>query len=309
MKRPILVISWFFVLLFLYTGGAKLLDINMFREELTSSPLLGGLAGVITWVLPIGEILLAIALLIPAWQLKGLYVTLALMSFFTVYVTILLFMDNHLACSCGGIIEELSPRQHVVFNSVCVVLCAVAIIAARRQVPTAQFRQQTATAAICLFLSVGWVLFAAFSAPAIVKTGMEGRPLPSFNLLLADSVTFLNTENIPGGSPLIAIGFAPSCKHCQAETWDILQHLDSLKNSRILFITSYPFGEMKLFYQYFKLAGHPNIIMGRDTGDFFLRYFRATGVPYTTVYDSKKRLKLAMQSQAHASDLIKAVAE
>jgi hypothetical protein len=122
-------------------------------------------------------------------------------------------------------------------------------------------------------------------------------------------MTTLNTDDIPTGKPLIMIGFSPFCKHCQDETEDILKHMDSLKDSRFLFVTPYPFDQMKTFYLYFKLSQYPNIQMARDSADDFLRYFKADGVPYTLVFDSKKRLKRAIQNQAYASELIQAVAE
>ncbi|HLZ88874.1 MAG TPA: MauE/DoxX family redox-associated membrane protein, partial [Puia sp.] len=77
MKRSFLAdsISFFFIFLFLYTGVLKLTEIQTFRQQLSSSPIMASLAGVITWALPIGEILLAIALFIPRWRLKALYVT------------------------------------------------------------------------------------------------------------------------------------------------------------------------------------------------------------------------------------------
>lgn len=310
MKRTILVssIAYFFIVLFLYTAGAKLLDVHMFKEQLASSPILGSFAGIISWSLPIGEILLAIMLFAPAWQLRGLYATFVLMSFFTIYVTIILLMDSHLSCSCGGIIEELSPKQHILFNTACVVLCGVGMLVARRSTPTIQFRWLTGTSAVCLFLVLGWTLFAAFTATATVKTGMEGRLLPSFNFRLVDS-TLLNTDDIPTGKPLVIIGFSPFCKHCFKETEDILGHMDSLKNARILFVTAFPFSDMKNFYRAFKLSSYPNIMMCRDSAETFLRYFKAPGIPYNVVFDSKKRLKQAIQTKATASLLIQAVAE
>ena len=112
MKRTILAdaITYFFILLFLYTGAAKLLDIHTFKEQLLSSPLLGSLAGIVAWALPIGENLLAIALFIPAFRLKALYVTLGVMSLFTIYVIVILFMDNQLSCSCGGDHRRIDPE-------------------------------------------------------------------------------------------------------------------------------------------------------------------------------------------------------
>jgi hypothetical protein len=285
------------------------MEVNLFKEEMTSSPLLGPFASALTWVLPIGEILLVIVLFIPAWRLKGLYISGILMTLFTVYVALILFMDNHLSCSCGGIIEELSPKQHLLFNSACVILSLVGIMVARKQQPTPRFKWTTVTSTLILFLLVGWTLFTAFSRPATIKSGMEGRLLPSFELLLPDSSTHLNTADIPVGKPLVFIGFSPICTHCMQETKEIISHIDQLKETQIYFVTTFPFKDMKVYYQYFKMAKYANITMGNDLKDYFLPYFKASGVPYTVVFDSKKRLKQVMSDRFDADELVKAVSE
>jgi thiol-disulfide isomerase/thioredoxin len=309
MKKDLLVdiISYFFILLFLYTGVTKLMEIHLFKEQLLSSPLLGSMAGIITWALPIGELLLVITLFIPAYRLRALYATLILMTFFTVYVTIILFMDNQLSCSCGGIIEELSPKQHVLFNGVCVVLSAIAIAICKRSKPSVQFNWMTGTSAICLLLVVGWILFTAFSAPATTKTGMEGRMIPTFNLLLPDSVTQFNSADIPSGKPFIVIGFSPWCIHCQGETLDIINHIEDFKGINIYYVTPYPFWQMKVFYKHYHLDKYHNIIMGKETKEVFFSYFKASGIPYTAVFDAKKRLKTVFISQADATKLAQTV--
>jgi hypothetical protein len=311
MKRTIWVncIAYFFILLFLYTGLAKLTEIHLFKEQLTSSPLLGSMAGFITWALPISEILLSILLFIPAWQLKGLYATFIVMALFTLYVVIILFMDDHLSCSCGGIVEELSPKQHVLFNSACVILCGIAILMARKKYPNLQFMRLTRVSSIALFLIIGWTLFTAFSAPATEKTGMEGRLMPPFTLLLTDSTTRLNSTDIPSGNPIIVIGFSPTCTHCGKETDDIVKNIAQFKDTRIYFVTPYPFNEMKGFYRYFKLDRYPNVTMGRDSSDYFMTYFKASTIPFTAIFDSKKRLKQAFVNPVDAARLSKAIAE
>ncbi len=303
------LIAWFFILLFLYTGIIKLTEIHVFKEQLTSSPLLGSMAGVIAWALPIGELLLAVALFTSKWRLKGLYFTLVLMTLFTGYVVLVFFIDNQISCSCGGIIEELSPKQHVLFNSVCIILSWIGILTLRRQPSSIGFNRMINACASCLFLLVGGILFTAFTAPVTIKTGMEGRPLPPFELQLYDGLTHLNTADIPSGQPLIVIGFSPTCTHCQAETADIIKNIAKFRNARICFTTSFPLKEMQVYYRYYKLKQYPNIIMGRDSTNAFLTFFKANAVPYTAVYDSRKRLKQIMHGQAAAVNLAKAIAE
>jgi len=305
MKRSIVAdsIAYFFVLLFLYTGVAKLMDIPNFRNELSASPDLGALSGIITLALPIGEILLAVMLSLPRWRLRGLYATLVLMTLFTGYVITLIIVDDQLSCSCGGIIEALSPQQHIIFNSACVILSLVGILANRKNQPSPSFQWMTNTSAIALFAIVGWILFAAFRAPAIDKTGVEGRTLPPFDLLLADSTTHLNTGDIPTGKPFIVVGFSPFCKHCQALLADLTQHIDEFKGTRIYYVTPGKFSNMRTFYRYFHLEKYPNIVVGWDSANTFFSYFKATGTPYTTVFDSKKRLKWVMTHETNAARL------
>lgn len=302
-------ITYFFIFLFIYTGVAKLTEIHSLRDQLVFSPLPAPLTTFITWALPIGELLLAIALIIPALRLKALYASLILMSLFTAYVVVILSVDNHISCSCGGIIENLSPKQHVLFNSACVVLSAIAILVLRRQRPTTRFSWLTGTSVVGLFLVVAWTLFTAFSTPVRIKTGMEGSKMPAFNLLLVDSATHLNTADIPAGQPFIVIGFSPWCIHCQAETRDIIKHMPQLKNTRIYYVTNFPFRDMKAFYRYFKLAKYPNITMGRDSTDSFLSWYKAKAIPYTTIFDGKKRLATVMVGEADAGKLAQAVTE
>jgi len=311
MKRslPGEIITYFFIILFGYTGIAKLMEIHSFKDQLASSPMLGQLAGLITWALPISEILLAIALFIPVSRLKALYATAILMTLFTAYVITLLFMDNHLSCSCGGIIEELTPKQHVVFNSACVILSVLGIMAFRRRTDTVRFQWLSSGSTVALLGLIGWLVFTAFSTPPAAKTGLEGQRLPSFDLVLQDGKTHLNTADIPAGQPFIVISFSPWCQHCQAETRDIIQHMQQLKNTRIYYITPYPFEDMLLFYRHYKMAQYPNVTMGWDYKDFYLSYFKTRMVPLTAVFDAKKRLQQAFLLPADAATLAKITTE
>lgn len=68
-------------------------------------------------LIPVIEFGITALLIVPKWQLNGLYVSLGIMSIFTVYIIALLCFNDKLYCSCGGIIELLSWKQHLVFNA------------------------------------------------------------------------------------------------------------------------------------------------------------------------------------------------
>lgn len=105
------------LILFLYTGIAKIMDYSLVREELAQSSVLAPVSNLVAFLLPVIEILVVLMLMVPRWRLKGYYLTLALMILFTGYVTILLTSGKDLPCSCGGIIQQLSWPQHLIFNS------------------------------------------------------------------------------------------------------------------------------------------------------------------------------------------------
>ena len=299
MKNSLLsdFIAFFFIFLFFYTGVIKLTEIDIFKEQLSSSPLMSSVAGIISWALPIGELLLAVALFFSKSRLKALYITTGLMTLFTIYVVAILLIDNQLTCSCGGIIEELSPRQHVAFNSACVILGIIGILAMRSKDRTYPFQMITNSSAIALFALVGWFLVSAFRAPVVEKTGLEGRLIPSIPLLLPDSTTWLKTDDIPDGRAFIVMGFSPWCSHCQALTADIKKHINDLKGTPIYYITPDSFQNMKTFYKHFKLAQYPNITMGRDSSNLFFRFFHSNTTPLIAIYDGKKRLKKVFKGQ------------
>jgi len=133
-KKSLLVeiIALFFVILFLYTGIAKLMEFDVFQEQLMDSPILAFAAPIVAWGLPIIEFIASIALFIPKYRLSGLYAAFILMNLFTAYVGILLSISKELPCSCGGIMEALSWPAHLVVNIALIGLALTGIILAKK---------------------------------------------------------------------------------------------------------------------------------------------------------------------------------
>lgn len=129
MKKAILIeiISILFVILFVYTGVSKLLNFNLFSSQISMSPILAPVSKLIGWFIPLVELVASGLLLVPAWRLKGLYASLVLMLSFTIYIILILKFNDHLPCSCGGIIEDLSWNEHLLFNSIFILLAVLGI--------------------------------------------------------------------------------------------------------------------------------------------------------------------------------------
>jgi len=134
LKRTIpSIVALLLVVLFLYTGISKLMDYSVFKEQIAESPILAPIAPFIAWALPLVEFAVAVALFIPAWRLWGLYASSVLMLLFTGYIAALLSFSEELPCSCGGILQEMSWQQHLVFNITFTVLSIVSAILERKR--------------------------------------------------------------------------------------------------------------------------------------------------------------------------------
>lgn len=141
------------------------------------------------------------------------------------------------------------------------------------------------------------------------KTGMEGKPLPEFNLLLTDSTTWINTRNIPSGKPTVLFYFSPTCSYCRAQTEEIIEDMDKLKNMQFYFITHKSLTGLKNFCKEFELARYKNITIGVDTGHIVSDYFEIEGVPYTAIFNKNKKLNKSYLGKIYSSQIIKAAKE
>ena len=123
-KRIYIVICMLLILLFSYTAFAKLINIPLFTSEMHNQPMPLWFSSVLVYLLPVLEILIVIALLMDHYRLLGMMAALFLMLLFTAYtLLILLHVFPRVPCSCGGVIKQLSWKQHLAFNLVFDGLC------------------------------------------------------------------------------------------------------------------------------------------------------------------------------------------
>ena len=135
MKRALFIelAAYLFTILFLYAGLSKLLDFGNAVEQVSLSPLLAPIAKPVVIGLPILEILVAIFIFIPSTRMKAFHASLALMLLFTGYVIYILCTNDKLPCTCGGILQEMSWTEHLVFNIAFTLLALTALKVDRDQ--------------------------------------------------------------------------------------------------------------------------------------------------------------------------------
>lgn len=121
------LISYFFVALFCYAASIKIMDFESFRNQITNSAYLRLFPDLLPYIIIVLEFLVAGLLCYQKTRTIGLCGSLILMCIFTAYIALMLWRTENLPCSCGGILESMSWKQHLFFNILCVVLSTTAL--------------------------------------------------------------------------------------------------------------------------------------------------------------------------------------
>lgn len=135
MKRTQLfidIVAILYILLFMYTGVYKLVNHTVFSVQLMKHEALKDIYPIVSWAVPIAEIIAVVLLMFSVTRIKGIIVSLILMVSFTTYLIYMMMTSPKLPCSCGGIINTLSWHQHIIVNSIFILLAITAIIFHRK---------------------------------------------------------------------------------------------------------------------------------------------------------------------------------
>jgi hypothetical protein len=116
------------IVLFTYAASVKLFDLEQFAGQLRQIALLKNFAGFISVALPLVEFITALCLVFNRTLMIGLASAAFLMTEFTIYVGAMLVFSSNLPCSCGGVIEQMTWKEHFVFNLFFMVLSWNALV-------------------------------------------------------------------------------------------------------------------------------------------------------------------------------------
>jgi disulfide bond formation protein DsbB len=142
------IISLLLILLFIYSALSKGLEFQNFQAQLGQSPLLSAFTGFISYSLLAVEFTITLLLAIPKTRFLGLLASFTLMILFTAYIIVILNYSSFVPCSCGGILEQMSWKEHLAFNVGCTFMIAVAVL-----ILTTNTKRTLVKLAIITFLS------------------------------------------------------------------------------------------------------------------------------------------------------------
>lgn len=127
------LVQFLYITLFVYAATSKLIAFDTFKTQLIKSPFLSSYADWMVWSIPLLEYTIAILLLFPKVLLTALYGSLALMTLFTTYIFAVLNFSDSIPCSCGGLISNLSWKEHFIFNILFIAFAILGIILINNQ--------------------------------------------------------------------------------------------------------------------------------------------------------------------------------
>jgi hypothetical protein len=85
---------------------------------------------------------------------------------------------------------------------------------------------------------------------------------------------------------------------------DILADFNKFKDIEIVMATFQPFDEMKSFYNYYRIADHTNILMGRDEKYMLPPFYRMQSLPFLALYDKKGQFIKRFEGNQKADSIL-----
>jgi thiol-disulfide isomerase/thioredoxin len=133
----------------------------------------------------------------------------------------------------------------------------------------------TCVAKICLAQSDSSLIYLRFPT------------IPPFSITkVPDSTSFTKDDLAKKKTTLIFI-FSPDCEHCQNETKALIANIKLFKKAQIIMVSSLEHHILKKFYEEYKIAEYPNIIMGRDPAFFLGTFYKVESYPAIFLYNKK----------------------
>lgn len=155
------------------------------------------------------------------------------------------------------------------------------------------------------------LLFVAFitSLGTFAQDGDSGLPpfmktkkLPDFNILQTDSIWFTR-QQLPAADFTIIVYFSPDCGHCQYEAKEMMNNMDSLKNTFILWVSYRDMADIKGFAETYGFYNYKNLKVCRDPNYAIPSFFQVKYTPYVAVYNKKGEYLKAFEGGVEMQEL------
>jgi len=161
---------------------------------------------------------------------------------------------------------------------------------------------------ITVVIFTGVLILASCREQHVKKlTGLEGKPIPEFEIVGPDISTRVSTKNVTPGKAALLFSFEPWCPYSRAQTKDLIEHIKMFKDIEIYMFCNAPFPKFQKFVDEYKLRKYKNIHPGVITDFTFYKYINTAKIPLIAVYDNNQNLKEVVVGNTDV-DVIKRIA-
>lgn len=131
------------ILLFAYTAWDKVLNHEIFLNQMRRSPFpfMDVWALGLVWLIPMAEILIAFFLWLEHWRRRGLIASMVLLAVFEVYIGGMLLSGRELPCTCSGVFN-MGWVNHLIFNAVFIGIAGLGLLAHDGKWPSNRSRRR-----------------------------------------------------------------------------------------------------------------------------------------------------------------------
>jgi len=109
------------------------------------------------------------------------------------------------------------------------------------------------------------------------------------------------------GKNVILILFQPDCDHCQRETKQIREHLQSFSGYQLYFVTNTPVAEVDKFAREYRLFEKPNVAFVLTDVQSILTHFGSIPTPSLYIYNAAGMLVHKFNGETDISVILKAL--
>lgn len=127
-KNIIEIIAALLALLWVYAAVSKWIDYHALLRSLGEVPWFGKFAGILSIVMPLGELIVACLVLSNRWKKLGFILSGTLLLIFSGYIVYVLNFSAKTICPCGGILTGLTWLPHLIFNASFFILTVIGIV-------------------------------------------------------------------------------------------------------------------------------------------------------------------------------------
>ncbi len=139
-------------------------------------------------------------------------------------------------------------------------------------------------------MTAAWICLSAMAQPDDRPPYKKIPYFPPVKLLLSDSSTVYQRDDLPKNTAVMLMYFHPKCEHCQHLASEIAASSEKFKTIHIVMVTSMQFDSLASFRQKYLPGVHKNIVIAFDPNFFLMDYFQVNRMPFIALYNQKKEL-------------------